>query len=48
LARPGGNITGVSVDAGLDVWGKRTEILREVIPQLSKIGFLAPTRKQSV
>jgi len=21
LARPGGNITGVSVDAGLEVWG---------------------------
>jgi putative ABC transport system substrate-binding protein len=41
LARPGGNITGVSVDAGLETWGKRLQILREVIPTASKVGFLA-------
>jgi putative ABC transport system substrate-binding protein len=41
LARPGGNITGVSVDAGLEIWGKRLQILREVIPAASKVGFLA-------
>jgi putative ABC transport system substrate-binding protein len=46
LARPGGNITGVSVDAGLEVWGKRIEILKEIVPQLSSVGFLAPTREQ--
>ena len=27
LARPGGNITGVSVDAGVEVWGKRLALL---------------------
>ena len=41
LARPGGNITGISVDAGLEVWGKRVEVLREVIPGASRLGFLA-------
>ena len=41
LARPGGNITGVSVDAGREVWGKRLELLKEAIPGLSRIGFLA-------
>jgi ABC-type uncharacterized transport system substrate-binding protein len=40
LARPGGNITGVSVDAGVEIWGKRLQILREVIPTGSKVGFL--------
>jgi putative ABC transport system substrate-binding protein len=28
LARPGGNITGVSVDAGIDIWAKRLDLLR--------------------
>jgi putative tryptophan/tyrosine transport system substrate-binding protein len=41
LARPGGNITGVSADAGIEIWGKRLEILREIIPSLSNVGFLA-------
>ena len=41
LVRPGGNITGVSVDAGLELWGKRLELLKEAIPGLSRVGFLA-------
>jgi putative ABC transport system substrate-binding protein len=42
IARPGGNITGVSVDAGLEVWGKRLELLREVVPEsVSGVGYLA-------
>jgi putative ABC transport system substrate-binding protein len=41
LARPGGNITGVAVDAGAEIWGKRFELLRQVIPGLSRVGFLA-------
>jgi len=31
LARPGGNITGVSVDTGWDVWGKRLQFLNETV-----------------
>jgi len=41
LARPGGNITGVSVNAGSEIWGKRLQLLREVIPTTSKVGWLA-------
>jgi putative ABC transport system substrate-binding protein len=41
IARPGGNITGISVEAGLDIWGKRLQLLREVVPAASKAGFLA-------
>ena len=40
IARPGGNITGVSVEAGPEIWGKRLQILREAVPTASKVGFL--------
>jgi putative tryptophan/tyrosine transport system substrate-binding protein len=40
MARPGGNFTGVSVDAGYDVWGKRLELLRELVPRMSTVGVL--------
>jgi len=42
IARPGGNITGVSVDAGLEIWGKRLQLLREAVPEsVSGVGYLA-------
>ncbi|MBR0696710.1 ABC transporter substrate-binding protein [Bradyrhizobium lablabi] len=40
MARPGGNITGVSVDAGLQLWAKRLQLFREVVPTISKLGIL--------
>jgi ABC-type uncharacterized transport system substrate-binding protein len=40
LARPGGNITGVSVDAGIGMWTKRLELLRAAAPKTSKVAFL--------
>jgi putative ABC transport system substrate-binding protein len=40
LARPGGNITGVSVDAGIGMWTKRLELLYAVAPKTSKAAFL--------
>jgi putative ABC transport system substrate-binding protein len=40
LSRPDGNVTGVSVDAGLELWGKRLSIVRELLPSASRIGFL--------
>jgi putative ABC transport system substrate-binding protein len=36
MARPGGNITGVSIDAGLELWEKRLQLFREVVPTISK------------
>ena len=41
LARPGGNITGICPDSGLEIWGKRLELLREAVPGVSRAGFLA-------
>jgi putative ABC transport system substrate-binding protein len=40
LARPGGNITGVSVSVGPEIWAKRLQILREVVPTAAKVGYL--------
>jgi putative ABC transport system substrate-binding protein len=40
IARPGGNITGVSIEAGPGIWGKRLQVLREVVPTAAKVGFL--------
>lgn len=40
LARPGGNITGVSVDTGPSIHGKRVGLLREVFPAISTLAYL--------
>src|SRR5262245_8542073 len=40
LARPGGNVTGLSAQAP-DLAGKRLELLREVIPGLRRLAILA-------
>jgi putative ABC transport system substrate-binding protein len=42
LARPGGNITGVSVDTGPSIHGKRIQLLREVFPAVSRLACLTP------
>ena len=39
LARPGGNVTGLSI-LGPELITKRLEILREVVPKLSRVGIL--------
>jgi putative ABC transport system substrate-binding protein len=40
LARPGGNVTGLSIQQ-TDLAGKRLELLREVVPQLRRLGIIA-------
>jgi putative ABC transport system substrate-binding protein len=39
LARPGGNVTGLS-NVATELGGKRLELLREVVPGLSRVAFL--------
>jgi putative tryptophan/tyrosine transport system substrate-binding protein len=41
LAHPGGNVTGVSVDAGVEVWGKRLALLGQAVPKLKRVGFIS-------
>jgi putative ABC transport system substrate-binding protein len=40
LARPGGNVTGLSVQS-TDLAGKRLELLREVVPRLRRLAIMA-------
>jgi putative ABC transport system substrate-binding protein len=40
LARPGGNVTGFTQDTGDEINGKRLELLKETLPNLSRLGFL--------
>jgi putative tryptophan/tyrosine transport system substrate-binding protein len=40
LARPGGNITGFAA-LNVELEGKRLELLKELIPRLSRVGMLA-------
>ena len=40
LAHPGGNVTGV-VALSADLWGKRLQLFRQLVPRLSRVVFLA-------
>jgi len=39
LAKPGGNVTGLSIQAG-ELAGKRIELLREVVPRLRRLAIM--------
>jgi putative tryptophan/tyrosine transport system substrate-binding protein len=43
LARPGGNVTGLSIQAP-DLASKRLDLLREVVPGLRRLAIMADTR----
>jgi ABC-type uncharacterized transport system substrate-binding protein len=42
LARPGGNVTGFSLDGGIEseTQGKRLQLLKEILPNLTRLGVL--------
>ena len=40
LARPGGNVTGFAQDPGDEIFGKRLELLKEALPNLSRVSVL--------
>src|SRR5438477_2547543 len=40
LSRPGGNLNGITIDAGIENWGKRLQLLKEAIPSTAKAAFL--------
>ena len=48
LAHPGGNITGVSVNAGIEIYGKRLQILKETMPSAAKVAYLSSFSKGSL
>ena len=46
LARPGGNITGLSTFAP-ELGGKRLELLKEMVPKLSRVAVVGISRRQA-
>jgi ABC-type uncharacterized transport system substrate-binding protein len=41
LARPGGNITGLTIAVGPEIEAKRLELLRAMLPRVSRVAYLA-------
>jgi putative ABC transport system substrate-binding protein len=41
LARPGGNVTGVTYGVDADIFGKQLELLKEVIPKVRRVAALS-------
>ena len=46
LARPGGNITGLTTLVGPDIEAKRLQLLREVVPGVARVAYLASKHDQ--
>jgi putative ABC transport system substrate-binding protein len=40
LAQPGGNLTGISLDPGLELYAKGLQLLKEAVPSASRVAFL--------
>jgi putative ABC transport system substrate-binding protein len=41
LARPGGNVTGVSYSVGADIFGKDLELLKDIVPRVRRVAVLS-------
>ena len=46
LARPGGNVTGLSADASSELWSKYLTFLKELVPKFSRVGVLGQVKTQ--
>ena len=44
LARPGGNVTGLTISTGQEIYGKHLELLKEILPKLSRIAVVIDPR----
>lgn len=40
LSHPGGNVTGNTIYAGIEIWGKLLQLLREAKPSIRRVGVL--------
>jgi putative ABC transport system substrate-binding protein len=47
LAHPGGNVTGLTDTAGLEIGGKRLQLLKEAVPKVSRVAVLYYSGGQS-
>jgi putative ABC transport system substrate-binding protein len=46
LAQPGGNITGISWDRGVEIYGKELEIFKQVVPAMERLALLYDGRSK--
>ena len=46
LARPGGNITGLSADSSSELWAKYLALLQEMVPNLARVGVIGQASVQ--
>ena len=44
LARPGGNVTGISAEAGVEIDGKRLDLFKTIMPTASRLAVLTPVK----
>ena len=40
LNRPGGNVTGLTMNIGSEITGKQLQLLKELLPRISRVAFL--------
>jgi putative ABC transport system substrate-binding protein len=40
LNRPGGNVTGLAMNVGSEIPGKQLQVLKELLPKISRVAFL--------
>jgi putative tryptophan/tyrosine transport system substrate-binding protein len=40
LSRPGGNVTGLTMNVGSEIPGKQLQLLKELLPKISRVAFL--------
>jgi putative ABC transport system substrate-binding protein len=45
LARPGGNVTGLTIDTDVELFSKRVQFLKELLPGMTRMAFLWPGRQ---
>jgi putative ABC transport system substrate-binding protein len=48
LARPGGNLTGLTLDVDLSLDGKRLELLKEALPRAARVGVIYKTSSRGL
>jgi putative ABC transport system substrate-binding protein len=45
IARPGGNVTGITSLSSLDIFAKRLQLLKEIAPSLTRVGVLVSSER---
>jgi putative tryptophan/tyrosine transport system substrate-binding protein len=47
LSRPGGNVTGLAMNVGSEIPGKQLQVLKELLPGISRVAFLRSKEQEA-